>query len=568
MRTAQLLLLSAWAFCPSLYAVTNCSLFASATPLVREGGIAEAVGDLILSCTDPPTSTGTVNITVSLPTTVTSRTFTGTTPASSEALLLINEPGSGLTGTASEQTACPAADVLAQTCSPDANVFPGFIEPGSNEVQFLNVPFPSTGLPFPGTPVVLRITNIRANMAAFNGQPVGPVVAALSISGSFPLSVEAPSTATVAFYQPAMETPQVLLPDLSGPIPSGGLALSQCVAVNKPLALDPASASAPDGVSFVLRIPEGFPTALKPLSVTSPPPADVNTRPVASTQDMPGIIYNSETAFFNPTFPGNLAIAGLATQATRILVRFNGPAAGVQVHAPVYESGKGPLDSRVRLVAGGPDGSWPTYSPLGPLSSLNTYYSSSQVYVYEVTAKAPPTPYVTDTIDLPFYLAASGAPYVGTGSTSVSVTLAPTSTDFSSSAAYIPRFVDSSTPIPVANLTACAGAPAVKAQISSKSGPAGARVWQIGVNNYGTAAAANAKVTGVALTQTFGAACTPVVSTSFPVSAGTVAASTTVNAPVTLNFTGCSPTVRFKVDIGYAADGGVSGTSTYFNQFQ
>jgi hypothetical protein len=376
----------------------------------------------------------------------------------------------------------------------------------------------------------------------------------------------------MAYIQPG-ETlnVSVMQPDLSGLLPPGGLPLSQCVPVNRPLALDAASTSVPDGVSFVVRVREqdSFLGEFKNLSIFSVPVPDVNFRPAAEPQNVPGTIYDRETNFYNPAFPaaGGLSTAGLATQATRIMVRFNGPAGGVQVHAPIYERGRGPADSRVRLVASGPDGGSLSYVPLGPLSPLNTYYSTAQLYVYEFTAKAPQS-YEIDTIDLPFFLAHTGMPYVSTGLTTVNVTLAPISSDGSPFATYIPRFADMSFPVPVADLAACAGTPAVKALISSRSGPSTARVWNLGINNYGTAPATNAKITSLTLTQTFGPACTPVIGTPFPAAIGTVPAGSTVTAPVTISFAGCTATSRYTVAIGYAADGGISGTSTYFNQFQ
>ena len=188
--------------------------------------------------------------------------------------------------------------------------------------------------------------------------------------------------------------------------------------------------------------------------------------------------------------------------------------------------------------------------------------------MYEVTAKAPVNPFTLDTIDLPFYLAHPGVPYVTTGATSVNVTMAPISADGTPFGTWTPRFADISTPMPVANLTACAGSPAIKSVISSKSGPSNARIWQIGLYNYGTASATNAKVTGVTLVQTFGPACTPVISTAFPLNVGTVAASATGLGAVTINFGSCAATARFKVDIGYAADGVISGSYSYANQYQ
>jgi hypothetical protein len=362
----------------------------------------------------------------------------------------------------------------------------------------------------------------------------------------------------------------LMQPDLSGPLAAGGLSLTSCLPLNRPLALDPASTSAPDGVSFMLRMSEGFASAFKTVVVTPATiPPDVNSRPGPTPQNIPGQVVFSETNFFNPdlTSAGNMNVAGLATQATRFLVRFTSPPAGLQVHAPVYENGRGPLDSRVRLIAASPDGSSPTYTPLGPLSSLNTYYAPTLTYVYEVTAKNPLNPIQVDTLDLPFYLAQTGASYVTPGTTTVNVSFAPLSADMTPFGVWVPRFRDDSTTMTVANLAACPVRPTLKSVISSQTGPVNARVWQLGINNYGNGVALNARITSLSLKQTAGGACTPVVSSGLP-PLGDIAASSTATGPVTIDFTGCPILARFSATIGFAADNALAGSSTYNNLFR
>ncbi len=114
-----------------------------------------------------------------------------------------------------------------------------------------------------------------------------------------------------------------------------------------------------------------------------------------------------------------------------------------------------------------------------------------------------------------------------------------------------------------------AAATTLNAAISAKSGPANARVWSVAIQNTGAGAAVNAQLNTLTLTQTFGAACTPVVSTALPGAAGTIAPTASAIVPVTINFSACAVSARFRVDLGYSANGGsTTGVRTITNQFQ
>ena len=107
--------------------------------------------------------------------------------------------------------------------------------------------------------------------------------------------------------------------------------------------------------------------------------------------------------------------------------------------------------------------------------------------------------------------------------------------------------------------------------IDGKSGSSSARVWTISLNDDGPGAANNALITGFTLTQTFGPACTPVVTApvSFPLSLGSISAGATASVPITINFSSCSATARFTVNVPFTANAGaVSGAIVRYNQFQ
>jgi hypothetical protein len=73
------------------------------------------------------------------------------------------------------------------------------------------------------------------------------------------------------------------------------------------------------------------------------------------------------------------------------------------------------------------------------------------------------------------------------------------------------------------------------------------------------------------LTQTFGAACTPIITSpaSFPAAMGNIAPAGNASIPVTIDFTGCAATARFRLVTSESANSGtVSGSFTLNNQYQ
>ncbi len=102
-----------------------------------------------------------------------------------------------------------------------------------------------------------------------------------------------------------------------------------------------------------------------------------------------------------------------------------------------------------------------------------------------------------------------------------------------------------------------------------RSGPINARQWIINIGNGSGAPANNPQVTNLVLTQTFGASCTPVITSTFPVAAAPnpIPTGGTGQATVTIDFSNCTGRVFFKAVTSVAADGGaVTGTITALNQ--
>lgn len=100
-------------------------------------------------------------------------------------------------------------------------------------------------------------------------------------------------------------------------------------------------------------------------------------------------------------------------------------------------------------------------------------------------------------------------------------------------------------------------------QIVSKDGLANARVWTIGANNPSAGTAYATKIGGFALTQTAGAACTPVVTPpgKYPIDLGDIGAGGSASTAFTINFSGCDPAARFTLTIPW--NSAVYNTGTF-----
>jgi hypothetical protein len=109
----------------------------------------------------------------------------------------------------------------------------------------------------------------------------------------------------------------------------------------------------------------------------------------------------------------------------------------------------------------------------------------------------------------------------------------------------------------------------LSAVITAKAGPQNARAWTVTLSNGGPGHASAARVDGLTLTQTSGAACTPTMVSAFPVAVGDITSGGSAAAPVTIDFTGCVATARFTVNIRFSANAGAAtGTMTLYNQYR
>jgi len=196
------------------------------------------------------------------------------------------------------------------------NMYQGLVT--ANQVTFNGIPInpPVTA----GTARVFRITNVRANVAGLGGGGLAgttQLLASISISGSTSLPVGNP-VQIAGFIQAGLSTS---LRPISGSSSStlSAPSLAQCAgASTSPIA--------------VLQYSENFGTAFK--TRVSPASNSQNNSGQAGgsgsgvAQNVPGLIYNSESGFISASGPAN---SGQADYGTRLKAVFNNVPAGVRL---------------------------------------------------------------------------------------------------------------------------------------------------------------------------------------------------------------------------------------------
>ena len=303
-----------------------CGANVVVTPALRGEGFTEQTADITIACTGgntlaPGSMVPLVNFTIWYNTVVTSRLLpTAGDPATnyvSEALLLIDEPGSGLAGyepslpqklCTTPLTGCAAwvgavpgptlGTAVSSGSTPAPNVYQGVVS--GNSVTFYGVPYLPTGVT---SSRIFRMTNIRVNAQSLSGVSV-PVQASISSGGALPITY---STLTVGYVGPSLTATA-----------SGAASLSQCSSQTKTSAT-------------TLTFSENFGSAFKTRvnAQTNTLYAGQIGNPV---QNIPGAIYNSESNFVFP-IPGSspAQVAGLADFGTRLKATFNNIPVGAHV---------------------------------------------------------------------------------------------------------------------------------------------------------------------------------------------------------------------------------------------
>jgi hypothetical protein len=446
----------------------QCSATVAVPPQLRAEGMTELIGDIVLTCTGgsaltPGTAVPTANITVSLGTNVTSRLI-GTGNAS-EALLLVDEPGSAIggAGTLLTQSVCssptlgagPGGCALAVPAvggTVATNVFQGVVS--GNQVIFNGIPIlPPVSA---GQGRVFRITNVRANVAGLGGGGLAgttQLLASVSISGSTSLPVNNP-VLIAGFIQSGLSVSN-----------SNTTSIAQC------------GGGGPSSLgTLVFR--ENFATAFKTRVAPTTSAAYSGQLGTGVLQNVPGTIYNSESGFITGAVPG----AGLADYSTRLKAVFNNIPAGVRI----FVSTTNVLNANTQTQPAG--NSTTAYAQLIvsetspdsngviPLASSTTSVNTGATLLAEIpvvnsTATAVwevvnANPSGADSLSFQFYqqfTANPGANSPPPGTATVNLSFAPTPTAaFSASAGAaasatlpIPRFADLSTASNIFTITVC-----------------------------------------------------------------------------------------------------------------
>jgi len=323
----------------------TCQTNVAVTPTLRAEGYTEQTGDITISCTGGAlATTGSlipqVNVTLFYNTAVTSRLLpTSASSAISEALLLVDEPGSGISFVNPNQILCSTPTTGCQeyvntgvqpftgatgpiygqcttftgaTCTGFGaintipNVYQGIVS--GNAITFFGVPFLA---PTTSGSRVLRITNARVNATQLSGGSAAgatPVIASISISGATSLSISN-ATPTVGFVQ-------------------GGLTASASSASNQNQCATQTRASI-NTLTFSENFPTAFKTRVFAQSNVSYAGQGIPGSSGLLTQNIPGSIYNSESNFVYGV--SSTQTAGLADFGTRLRAQFNNVPAGVRL---------------------------------------------------------------------------------------------------------------------------------------------------------------------------------------------------------------------------------------------
>jgi hypothetical protein len=383
-----------------------CQTNIAVTPTLRSEGFTEQTGDVQLICTGGANqAVGSqlpqVNFQLFYNTTVTSRLLpvSGVNNNISEALLLLDDPGSGVTsyygtqcsfnggasascafGTQAPQLLCPtptsgcvefANSVVVNAGSPNfangtvlsvatstqsavptsvtagPNVFQGVVS--GNSITFFGIPIlaPVTT----GATRTIRITNARVNATSLGGGSAAgatPVIASISISGATSLLISN-ATPTVGFVQ-------------------GGLSASASSAANR----NQCTSDTRQSVN-TLTFSENFPTAFKTRIA-----AQVNTSYAGQgipgtglpSQNVPGAIYNSESNFVYGI--SATQTAGLADFGTRLKAVFNNVPAGVRIFVSTVNVNNNASPVAPPAVVGGSAQNAQTAAPFAQLINGET----------------------------------------------------------------------------------------------------------------------------------------------------------------------------------------------------
>jgi len=487
---------------------------------VRAEGVTELVGDIFITCTGG-TATGVgapvpeYTISILLNTNVTSRLQTGTTAAGgvSEAVLAIDDPGTGTTETTT--LAPPRTDTATPTllgcvasnstnCSTTGtgggfgtsgpytgaqghpNLFQGTWNPALPQaITWAGVPIDAPG----STTRIIRITNVRANACQLGVSSTlipAQITALITITGSQAITLQNPQPA-VAVILPGLITGVVKAPTFQ-----------QCVTLNNLIVNPSATGSVGIGlggggsaITIGITATEGAgnTAAFKPRNFsqyagTIAAPIPSGTAP--AVQQTLGFAYNAESGFVttaaadtfvtnfvpnSPTFGTTGAATGSIGEAdtgTELSFAFASVPTGVIIAVPstIYlfptsvtsTAAAAASGSAAAAAAAGATGVATLVS--GASGGQVTLAGGAGAVTYEVLLSSATTQEFAVLVSTPAYVSntASNQPGITTTGATVAVNFAPLSsvpTAAPASTAAIPRFCQTHTPVTYLNINAC-----------------------------------------------------------------------------------------------------------------
>jgi hypothetical protein len=316
----------------------SCVASEGVSTIVRGEGLAELVGDTVITCTGgTPTASGQpmpqVTITVFLNTNISSR-ITGTVGGIqlTEALLTIDEP------TPANQSFCTTAPTPCSdngngtgqgSYSGQYNVFQATVS-AANAIAFNGIPIDPPGATGSRT---IRITNIRSDANQLGDSTTlipSQVIMFITATPGQALPIGNPDQQVGAVEKSLMSS-IVYYDDLSGTPPRFDSAAAQ----NPDLYTGNSTTGT---MQFGLKFREGFNTAFR-------------TR-LSSGQDpsTPGAPRISESGFVNSTILGSEI--GFATQGTRFVAQFSGVPAGIRLFATTVQMSGSSSKATAALISG------------------------------------------------------------------------------------------------------------------------------------------------------------------------------------------------------------------------
>jgi hypothetical protein len=325
----------------------NCTAQPQFPNTVRAEAKTSLLGDVLISCTQGPAfADGTVadriDLTVTLPNTITSRVDTGTQPVTSEVLLLIDDPASanpGLVpnyGNNAPITVCTTltaagCSAFAEASAPyivmtTANAAPGATTTAANVYQGkVN----GTSVTFTGVPVIppgpsgaartFRVVNLRMDASA---------AAAGSVSATYTINDSTGSTGGTALFGAASSGTVSGLGTVATGLSATSTKFTTANGVTNCAALT-------TGFAGTISFAEGFASAFKTRVI--PTAGNTGFNPATTAQSVPGAHSASESGYIMPgaapasTLTVAGASAGLADFGTRLKAVFSNIPSGAHV---------------------------------------------------------------------------------------------------------------------------------------------------------------------------------------------------------------------------------------------